>query len=186
MEISPEEARESLHEIEQVIANTRRSIGRGQSSGILILWGVIWSIGYSASQFFPARSGLVWLPLVAVGVIFSFWHHPRKRQQIKRGPNDSRFGLFWLVLYLYIGIWTFLLYPFNFAHMPAFIATVPMFAYVIGGMWLDRFFVWLGLGVTALAVAGVFLAPGWLNLWMAVTGGGSLIWAGLHVRRHWR
>jgi hypothetical protein len=47
--------------------------------------------------------------------------------------------------------------------------------------------IWVGLAVTGLIVAGLYLIPlphYWLYL--AVTGGGTLIGTGLFVRRRWR
>jgi hypothetical protein len=61
-----------------------------------------------------------------------------------------------------------------------------MFAYVVGGLWFGRFFTWLGMAVTGLILLGVFAWPEWSDLWTGFAGGGSLVLAGLYVRRFWR
>lgn len=60
-----------------------------------------------------------------------------------------------------------------------------MFAYVVMGLWTDRFLMWLGLFVTATALAGYFLVNPYFCLWMAVTGGGALMVTGLYIRHRW-
>ena len=60
-----------------------------------------------------------------------------------------------------------------------------MFAYVVGGLWLGRFFVWLGLGVTAVTLVSLFALPDYFWIVMAVIGGGAMLLSGLHMRRTW-
>ena len=200
MNISKQEAQDSLNEIHSVIDQTRKAIAHGASSNILILWGVIWVIGYSGTQFFPKWGGLIWMPLVFIGAIGSWMLGSRRNRSAVRNANGGKIGAFWMVLFAYAGLWLMLLHP---GHLPrgtewasyqplddrqigAFLATVPMFAYVAGGLWFGRFFVWLGAIVTALTVIGFFLLPDWFNLWMAFTGGGSLIASGLFIRNCWK
>jgi hypothetical protein len=61
-----------------------------------------------------------------------------------------------------------------------------MFAYVVTGLWLEHFMVWLGLVVTALTVIGLFLLPSYFYIWMAVVGGGTLAGTGLFIRNRWK
>jgi hypothetical protein len=44
---------------------------------------------------------------------------------------------------------------------------------------------WWALPITALALAGYFLLPGFFYLWMAVLGGGGMIVLGLYIRWRW-
>lgn len=198
MNISKAEASEALGQIDDATSQTRRAIGQGSSSTKLILWGVIWMLGYSCSQFAPGMSQTVWLCLVALGALGS-WNWGSRSKPRFRSANASRIGLGWLVLFAYALFWFFLLHLDNQTghtrlHLRAnsgeqsgaYFATVPMFAYVLSGLWLGRFFIWLGTTVTLLTVVGYFFVPGWFCLWMAITGGGSLIVAGLYIRRFWR
>jgi hypothetical protein len=198
MNISKQEASESLAQIEDALTQTRRAIGQGSSSTRLILWGIIWALGYSFSQFAPHRAQTLWLCLVAIGILSS-WNWRARSQPPLPSAGGSRIGLGWLVIFVYAVFWLILLHLDTQPGQPglhlqsmsgrqtaAFFATVPMFAYVLGGLWLGRFFVWLGAAVTLLTVVGYFLLPDWFFLWMAITGGGSLIVAGLYIRRFWR
>jgi hypothetical protein len=71
-------------------------------------------------------------------------------------------------------------------HFGAIQATIPMFAYVVMGLWLDHFILWIGLAVTALTLVGLFFLQPYFWLWMAVTGGGMLLGTGLYIRYQWK
>jgi hypothetical protein len=205
MNITQQDARNSLAQIEDTLTRTRNAIGQGASGGILIAWGVIWALGFSADQFAPKLAQSFWPFLIVGGALASWICGARSRPRIQSSVG-ARIGFFWLALFAYAVLWFFLLHSESRPGQPglhfdaligqddaavqqqlgAFFATVPMFAYVVGGLWLGRFFIWLGVGVTVLTVAGYFFMPAWFNLWMAATGGGSLIVAGAYIRRFWR
>ena len=182
MNISKQEAQESLAEIENVILQTRKEIARSGASYSLILWGVIWVLGFSGSQFFPHISGWLWLALVFIGFVV-MWILTKKSAFLH--PTSRRVHLGWLILVAYMMFWNILLHADEREGL-AFCSTVCMCGYVICGLWLGRFLVWLGLIVTALTVVGFFLLPVWFPLWMAITGGGSLILSGLFILEFWR
>src|SRR5579883_815804 len=199
MNISKEEARESLDEIQSVIEKTRKAVAHGAASSMLIFWGLIWVVGYSGTQFFPQSAGYLWLGLITVGILGS-WFFGMRQGPASRSANHGRIGAFWLILFAYAFLWLMLLWPqplpagmewghyqpLNDRQISAFLTTVPMFAYVVGGMWLGRFFIWLGALVTVLTLVGYFYLPSLFYVWMAITGGGSLIVAGLYIRKSWR
>lgn len=182
MNISKREAQESLNEIESVISQIRRDIAHGNNSYLLIMWGFIWMIGFSGTQFFPKQAGWFWLVLDLIAGMAS-WMIMRKSAHQR--PNGRRVGLAWLILFGYILLWAALIHPDGVKGM-AFFSTLPMCGYVICGLWLGRFWIWLGLIVTALTLLGLFLLPAWFALWLAITGGGSLIISGLFIRKFWR
>src|SRR3954467_12117046 len=69
MVISSTEAADALRDIAQTDRRTRVSGAYHVASPHLILWGLIWAAGYSLSGITPAEKwGLVWLPLIAIGV----------------------------------------------------------------------------------------------------------------------
>ena len=60
-----------------------------------------------------------------------------------------------------------------------------MFGYVVLGLWIDTIFLWIGLGVSALAVIGYVATPDLFYVWMAVLGGGALFASGVRIQRTW-
>src|SRR5687768_13582202 len=106
--ISRTEAQEALNEISSVIRTTQRAIASGPAAPLLILWGVIWVIGYSVTQFLPRYSGLGWMVLVFIGSAVSWWVGVKLQAPVK-SPHDWKIGVFWLVLFGYAFAWLFLL-----------------------------------------------------------------------------
>jgi hypothetical protein len=197
--ISPDEARASLAEIDRIILHTRRTLGHGAPSAIIILWGCIWVVGFAAQQYFPAFSGRIWLILDLLGIPASFLVARTQNATVKR-PHSGKVGLSWLILFAFAVIWMLALGPWDLLRRPdlafygnvmnrkfaVFWATVPMFAYILMGLWLDRFFIYLGALVTLATVGGYLFIHHYFFLWMAIVGGGSLIGGGIFIRKFWK
>jgi hypothetical protein len=197
--ITAEEARSSLAEIDRIGRHIRKTIAAGRSAYLLILWGSIWIIGFGAEQFYR-NGGQLWLWLDAIGIAASFFSRWRSNAPVK-SPYNTRIGVSWLILLCYAALWCSLISPWEIFHhasvwvsyapfmerkMALLWVTVCMFAYVMMGLWLDRFFLWLGGLVTLAAVLGFFFIVHYFYLWIAVAGGGSLIASGIFIRTSWR
>jgi hypothetical protein len=194
MSISQDEARESLDRVADASGRTRKLLAYARVDKHLVVWGIVWFLGFASDQFYPYACMWIWLALVAVGIACSAvigMNEPVK------GGAGRRLGLLWLFLLGYAGLWAWLLSPFVAAqgqeqslalwrHVTAIGVTVPMLAYVVIGLWLESFLIWVGLAVTALTVLGLFLTPGYFFLWLAVTGGGTLLGTGLFIHNRWR
>jgi hypothetical protein len=179
------------------MTQTRKNIAAGSSGPMVILWGVIWIIGYGRLQFFPDSIRWLWPALDIIGFAGSVYIG--RRSPVK-SPNQRRVTYAWLVLFGYAVLWVTLLAQRNAPYQPGkmvfsafmerrivtFFATVPMFAYVIMGLWLDRFFIWLGALVTVVTLVGCLYVPNYFYLWLALTGGGSMVIAGVFIRKFWK
>lgn len=197
--ISPEEARASLAEIDRIILHTRRTIGHGAPSAIIILWGFIWVVGFAGQQFCPQLGAKIWLFLDLVGIPGSILLARTRNAPVKR-PHSGKVGLSWLILFAFAVIWMLALGPWDLLRRPelafygnvmnrkfaVFWATVPMFAYILMGLWLDRFFIFLGTLVTLATLGGYLFIHHYFFLWMAIVGGGSLIGGGIFIKKFWK
>ena len=193
-----EEARASLIEIDGIAARIRKTIAAGVVAPLLILWGAIWAFGFAVTQFWPDAAGRLWTWLGIGGITASIFLGGWFRQTPNANPRRGRIGLSWLMLLAYAFVWLLLLVPSlarsaGMGHVPdqghrisAFCCTVGMFGYIIMGLWLSRFLLWLGFLITALTLIGFFLLPGYFYIWMAITGGGALFAVGIYVRLAWR
>jgi hypothetical protein len=195
---SRDEAQAALAAVDRTIADTRRIVAGSVAGPIIILWGGIWMAADLILQYRPEVIGQLWWAFDIVGIGGTWYLAVRCNPHVKT-RGDWRFGAFWFILFGFGSLWVYLLVPWNLLQnastveivamirrIEAFGHTLPMFAYVIGGLWMGRFFVWLGLLVTALTVAGYLWVPDYFYLWMAFTGGGSLIIGGLFIRKFWR
>ena len=162
--LSRDEARQALSEIQRITEKTKRSLANGPAGPLLILWGMIWMVGFSVSQFAPGYSGLAWGILIVIGSLSSWWAGVRHDRMVKKRDEKAdadakalgaRIGIFWAALFGFATVWGYLLIPFELMidadrgpelsrRIGAFMATIPMFAYVAGGMWFGRFLCRIG------------------------------------------
>jgi hypothetical protein len=196
--ISRQEALAALGEIDRVREHMRRTLAAGSMAPMLILWGVIWLVGFATEQFM-AHAYRTWVVLDLLGIAGSMYLGMSGRSSAVKGPGDGRIGASWIILFSYAILWSFLLFPSEMISaggwgsygpvlerkMALLWVTVCMFAYVVMGVWLDRFLLWLGGLVTLLSLAGFYFEPQYFFLWVAVTGGGSLVISGLFIRKFW-
>lgn len=197
--VSRAEALAALADVDTVIAQTRTAIAHGAAGPILILWGCIWAAADATIQFYPPAMQWIWFALDIFGVAATFWLVGRRRVQVKQSGR-WRYMAFWLVLFFYAFLWMFLLLGKDlgktdgtwveveptYRKMASYWHTVPMFAYVIIGMWLGRFLIWIGVVVTMLVIAGLWVAPHYYYLWLAVTCGGALALSGVFINKFWK
>ncbi len=76
-----------------------------------------------------------------------------------------------------------LLGPLNARQVSAFIPLTIALAYVLLGLRVGPRYAATGIGIAALTLGGFFLLPHHFFLWMAITGGGALVLAGLWLRK---
>ena len=185
--MEPNQALEDLRVIRRVMEQTRRSIAMAGAGYFLIIWGVVWLLGFLNSQFLESPlEGWIWLALDVAGVIATLAVGHRLGTRMRVHPG-WRVALFWLALFGYGFLWGWLSQPMDAAKSSLYISTVAMFGYVVMGLWLgSRGIAWLGVGVTVLALAGYLLIPAYFFLWMALLGGGALIGSGVYISRRWR
>jgi hypothetical protein len=194
MNISDEEARNSLDQVQAVTSRTRKTIAASYDSGLLIVWGLIWLIAFMGTHFFVAWAWEIWTALIGIGIVITFlvgWNQFRSANPIK-APAAEKIGWrifgFWSLLFVYIFIWLSILRPTNGIQANAFICTTIMFAYVVTGLWSkSSYMLWLGLAVTCITLVGFYLIPpGYYCLWMAAMAGGAMLGTGLYIRLFWR
>ncbi|MCK4752246.1 MAG: hypothetical protein KAS75_02285 [Planctomycetes bacterium] len=193
MNISHEDAQQSLAAVEQATAQVGKSIAALSAGSILILWGLIWILSFLVAQFFLAWVWY-WMVLGAIGTagtILICRKQSRTGIPVKSAASKKigwKYFWSWTALFVYATIWLFILEPRNSIQSNAFFCTIAMFAYVIMGLWdTSRFLLWLGLGVTVCVLIGYYLVPHqYYCLWMAPTGGGALLVTGIYQRWRWR
>ena len=182
MPLSKQEAAEAL----KYITLTERRSGEVHayqtSSPFLILWGVLWAIGYTVSYFRPAW-GSVWLALVVIGVIGSFWLGARVRPTKAKG-YDWRFSASSLAVFFFIFALFSILPPTSNAQVGAFFPILVALYYGLIGIWTRAIrMMFTGAALAILTLVGFFYLPQYFLLWMAFVGGGGLILGGLWFRK---
>ena len=184
MDVSPQDARQSLDQVHDAMAQTRRAVVASSGGLIFMLWGAVWIVAFTVSHFLPRWSGWTWLTLDLVGVVGTLLILFGRGAPLKLSPAGRNLGwrifIFWLCLNPFIAVWLLLLAPFNGLQVFAFICTVPMFALVVMGLWIRVYtLVVVGFAVTDLIVLGYLRFPTHFNPWTALTGGGTMLVVGL-------
>jgi hypothetical protein len=198
MNISSDDALKSLHELDAVDQATRTVTAYAGVDIVLAAWGLVWIIGFLSSQVLfesgqrtlMVAGGFVWDILVISGIAVTILVFRRSPFQNSAG---KRIGIFWGALYGYLWLAMLVMWPFLSREaletpdgakcIGAISAIVPMFAYVVMGLWLDvKYLVWFGLALTALTLAGFFLCHGVFWIWMAVVCGGAFLGTAVYLR----
>ena len=193
MNISKEDAQASLLTIRDVRIQTQRAAVSVYANPMLILWGILWIIAFTASHFYGQYGQYIFTAMSVVGCAVTaiiFYQLFHSKSPFRDDPSERigwRIAVLWILLYVYVIIWLFLLSPFNGMQCNAFINTTVMFACVVMGLWFrSSFMVVLGLAMTGITLVGFYLMTSYYCLWMAVMGGGGLFGTGMYIRLRWR
>jgi hypothetical protein len=186
--LSSEQAAAALDDIDRTERRTHMAKSYSIASPYLILWGLIWVVGYGACAVLPPeRWGLAWLPLIAVGTLGSVVLGTRSRPG-RSGGGGAAVGfaqsmVMALAVAVFIGAVYYLFKPTSplpYLIFPSFVAGL---VYVLAGaVTRMQRFVAIGFGIFALTLGGYVAAPQWSALW-AAAGGAGLVLGGLWLRR---
>jgi hypothetical protein len=185
-QLSPQQAAAMLAEVESSRAAMRRAIRDHRGHYHLWIWGAAW-IAMPLTAYFSGDYATRYFPGICVvaGVLSAITGFTQK-QQIRR-PTNGRLIAVMVSVWCFAALFPFVLrVPADARAIYAYCCLVAMQTYVIAGLWTDTYLLWLGLAVTVLILAGVFLFPAIFWLWMAIFGGGSLVLTGFYVRHFWR
>jgi hypothetical protein len=189
MNISPNEAEEALADIQRMTHRTRRSIASSGAYIFLIITGCIWLIGFLSTQFLPNEITVyVWVGMSIFGSALSILLGSRMGGRVRSASFNStakRAGLFWLFL-IFFGIAAIAIArPTDGKQVTMFVVLFTMLGQLAMGLLLSFSATWWALPITALALAGYFLMPGFFYLWMAILVGGGMILLGIYIRLRW-
>lgn len=184
MSLSRGEAVEALALID--VASRRSGVLRGYQrvAPHLMLWGIIYGVGYGFGQFRASEAALAWLALVPVGIAGDVLIVRQDRRQAAAGGPGWRFwlGLAATLLVFVAATWA-IMAPRDPRAIAAFVPLVVAVAYIVLGMWTGRRLILTGIGLGLLTLFGFFVLPSLFMIWMAGAGGGALVLGGLWLRR---
>jgi hypothetical protein len=121
----------------------------------------------------------------------------KRRSTPVRNAVGKRLGLFWWAMYGYLYCGLAIIGPFlddkvlnstpgGAKAIAAINTIIPMFAYVVMGLWLEqKHLIVMGLGLTALTLAVYFVLNPVFFIVMALAGGGVLFGYGVWMRVSW-
>ncbi|MBS0273617.1 MAG: hypothetical protein JSR55_04280 [Proteobacteria bacterium] len=181
MPLTQQEAAQALKDITRT---ERRSVslqGYRMTWPHLVLWGVIWFIGYGAMAAHVAWPYL-WLVLSLAGSAGSFFFGYRLSRDRAKGM-DWRYAATFFAIFLFIAALFAVMPPQTDAQYGAFFPILVSLYYALIGIWTRglRMLV-LGILLAAITIIGFFYLRENFELLMALVGGGGLILGGLWLR----
>ena len=191
MVITSTEAAAALRDIAQTDRRTRVSGAYHVASPHLILWGMVWAAGYTACGLTPPEKwGMVWLPLILVGVVGAVVLGMRAGSARPGGaPGAVGFSVgksvtLAFAISLFMGSVYFVFAPVSPLPYLVFPALITALIYVLlGGLLGLPRYLWIGAIMFLVTMIGFVYAKPFLPFWIAAAGGGGLILGGLWMRR---
>ncbi len=189
MNISPSEAEEALAAIQIMTQKTRHSIASGSAYISLIITGVVWLIGFTATQFLTAPL-IVWIWIVTsiVGSALATFIGIRAGKRVRIASSavtGKRIATFWVLLILFAAAIVAVAHPTDGKQITMLIILLAMIGQMGMGLLLSFSATWWTVPVAAVALIGYFFALDWFFLWMGLLGGGTMIILGLYIRLRW-
>ncbi len=188
MSLSSKEAADSLSDVERAARRSAQAYGYSKASPHLILWGIIWVLGYGATDLYPHLANFIWGGLVFTGTIVSFVIGKATASRDAANAAKGRtiglrvFGLVALLL-VFMGATYSIMGPIHGLQPAAFPALLVGTIYCGVGLWAGARYLILGALVIAVTLVGYYFLSEHYLLLMAFVGGGGLILAGFWFRR---
>jgi hypothetical protein len=190
MDVTRNEAEESLAAISATRKRIRSAVANGGAHYYLIMWGIVWFLGFLGSHFLAERAATrVWIVLDIIGALGSWGFGmltSRRVRNARVSTTSGRIGLFWLALFAYCALTVWIVKPLDGRQIAMLLTIFAMLGWIAMGFLLSYSLVKLALFITALAFASYYLLPSYFYLCMAFLGGGTLIGSGLYIRSRWR
>jgi hypothetical protein len=177
MSLSPQDASAALDDIAR--AETRSATLRDYQHAAphLILWGVLWAVGYGLNDFFPVHANTIWSVIVPIGVLADL-------AALRGGRTGAwRYIAAMAAAFAFLLALFFVMAPVSGRQVAAVIPLCVALMYVLRGIRAGPRHVVAGVMIAALTLGGFWWLTSHFLLWMAAVGGGALILAGLWLRR---
>jgi hypothetical protein len=179
--VKTKEALEQITYLKKIVGQTRLRLADGYP--YLLIWGSIWLLGYLGSIWlipdllWPIIAGVGGILSVVIGVIY------KRGQSVP--PLLKNLGWIGLILFLAMGCMFGLLITITqkiqilHSYWPFQIGII----YLVMGVFIGRKMILIGSWLILVAMTGLWLMTPFLQIWMAVGGGGSMILSGFLLRR---
>ena len=147
MSLSSEQASQALREVEAVSHRSSQLYQYQKFAPMLVLWGVIWLVGFAVTHFFPTRASQIWIPLDVIGIGGCIFLGRRGKQEASNNTSWRWLASTLAVVAFYIAVLT-VFQPASGEQSAVLISLIVALFYFLGGLWIGS-----RLAVTGLALA---------------------------------
>ncbi len=187
MNITPEEAQMALNDIRRLTDKTQY-VSKVWAF-YMVLWGLIWTVGFLASQMQPNLIDWIWYTMIGIGMIGSAILGVIQSRQARLAPGsqaafiNSRLGISQGLLYIFGFLWLFL-FTLSPLQIGLLWITITMLGYILTGVWLrESLYIGFSVGVIIMAIVGYYLVPHYFWLWVTIFAGLPVAGLGLYCLR---
>jgi hypothetical protein len=178
MSLSKIEADEALKSVDVSQQLSRRLAGYERTAPQLIWWGALWAAGFALEYFESGWVNVIWPVIGTVGFLGSILLARRDGQR-----SDWRIGAaVWIILLFLIALFA-VLGPTKPEQIAATWGLVIAAAYAMVGLMLGGRLLVIAACLAVATLVGYFFLGRYFLLWMSAFAGGSLILAGLWLRK---
>ena len=182
MQITSDEALSALKDVDTAAARTIEARSYEVGSAYLIMWGLLWIVGYTLSGIMPVQTWWqVWIPVSATGVIGNFVI--ARRQPLLSAELARKRSVIGCIAFVFIAATYTVMHPRSPDAYLAFPVLIAAFCYAVAGVLRSPRYLIVGAALFALTLFGFFLLKPWLAFWLAGVGGGAMLLSGLWFRR---
>ncbi len=189
MNLTREEAAKALEDISKASDKIVELKGYNHGAPHFIIWGLVWLVANTITQFWPEHANWGWGPGVIIGMIASTVTGVIQSKTIKGVEASSedakigrRIGMTSGIAFVFIFCLIYIAKPETSRDINALISIFFPFLYMGAGIWSG----WRLFAIGAVTAAGIMAGYIWIeeyySLWMGLFGGGSLIASGLWLR----
>lgn len=181
MSLSNKEAAQNLSEVESAERRSREIYHYSKASPHLVMWGVIWIVGYTLTDFFGQYWKPLWAILILVGCAIGVAIN-RRCARTMGGPQPWRMFALAAVGFVFVFATYAVMNPTHGSQLAAFPAILTGAVYMAVGLWFGVRYVISGIAVIVLTLGGFYYLHEHMLLWMAFVGGGAMVMAGVWFR----
>lgn len=184
--MNQQEALDQISFMQQLVEDTKLVFASGYA--FFMLWGIVWIVGYVGQALLEARDAdRLWAALIVAATVAQIVITVRSRRRPGWESTSLTKKLFRINLVL---IGTALILPFLLTrltlHTGLYIPFWVGVIYVINGIFLGKEMIVIGGWIVGCTLVATMLRGDAQLLWMALAGGGSLLFTGVLLRRSYR
>jgi hypothetical protein len=189
MNVSRDEAAQALAEVGAAGDKVVRLKGYHHGAPHFMIWGIVWLIANSVTQFWPHLVNWAWIICLALGFVLSTVVgvlQSRDREPGTASPADRRtgrrIGMTFGVVSGYIACMMMIAQPEAQREANVMISIIFPFIYMAAGVWAGWRLFAIGLVTLVAIIVGYYTVQEYFALWMGVFAGGSLFAGGVWLR----
>lgn len=186
MDITPEEAQSALNDIQR-LGTRARQMGGNIAASYMLVWGVVWTIGFSSSQFFARWIIWILVGTLIVGITGSAILGSRQGKTTRLAPGSreafvsAQVGIFQGILYGFAILWL-IVFHLTLVQVGMLWITTFTLGSIVSGFWFrQKLPIIGGIIITLVLTTGYYLFPQYFWLWAAVSAGLPLVGLGLYL-----